>query len=120
MFHMTELHVIDGERPETLTEVVAKRLRGQLAERRIKHNEVQELTGWGKTTVWRKVNGKSPLDTDDLDKLWRLFRISPLQLLTGQPGRGPEGGPGGTVHQPPGCLPRVPRPAQVLQLRPTG
>ena len=102
MFHMTELHVIDGERPETLTEVVAKRLRGQLAERRIKHNEVQELTGWGKTTVWRKVNGKSPLDTDALDKLWRLFRISPLQLLTGQPGRGPEGGPGGTVHQPPG------------------
>ena len=101
---MSELRVIDGDLPETLTEVVAKRLRGQLAERNIKRKDVMELTGWGKTTVYRKVSGQSPLDTDELDQLWRLFKISPVFLLTGvpddRPWPGPDGSPNGGAGAP--------------------
>lgn len=96
---MTELRVIDGDKPESLTEAVAKRLRGQLAERRIKQTEVIADTGWGKTTVYRKLNGISPLDTDELDMIWQLFGISPVYLLAGipddRPWPGPDGGASG-------------------------
>ena len=96
MTELPEFRVIDGGRAESLTEQVAKRLRGQLAERRIKHKEVIERTGWGKTTMYRKVNGKSALDTDEFELLWRLFRISPTFLMTGisddRPRPGPDGG----------------------------
>ncbi len=101
---MTELHVIDGGRPETLTEAVAKRLRGQLAERRIKHKLVMDKTGWGKTTVYRKVNGISALDTDEMELLWQLFGISPTFLLTGQPDTRPWPGPDGGGVEPPGRI----------------
>ena len=92
---MTELRIVDGERPETLTDAVAKRLRGQLAERKIKHTEVIEKTGWGKTTVYRKLNGITPLDTDQLELLWQLFGISPIYLMTGRHDSTPWPGPGG-------------------------
>ena len=49
-----------------LTEAVAERLRGRLAEKRIRQNEVMLATGWAKTTAWRKMGGKSPLDSDEL------------------------------------------------------
>jgi hypothetical protein len=90
---MTELRLIEGERPETLTEAVAKRFRGQLAERRIKQKDIIELTHWGKTTVYRKVHGQSPLDIAELDLLWKLFGISPVLLLTGDPDHRPWPGP---------------------------
>lgn len=92
---MTELQVIDGERVETLTELVAKRLRGQLAERKIKRKDVVELTGWGRATVYRRLAGQTPLDTDELDTLWRLFGISPAALMTGGPDHTPWPGPVG-------------------------
>jgi hypothetical protein len=95
---MTDLHVIDGDRhgdDESLTEVVARRLRGQLAERRIKSKDVAELTRWGKTTVWRKIHGHAPLDTNEMDVLWKLFGISPTTLLTGADDPRPWPGPGG-------------------------
>ncbi|MDZ7886562.1 MAG: helix-turn-helix transcriptional regulator [Mycobacterium sp.] len=99
---MTELRMTEGERPETLTDQVASRLRGQLAERNIKHKLVTELTGWGKTTVYRKLHGISPLDTNELDALWRLFGISPAFLMTGR--RDDEtprpSGPGGSQSHP--------------------
>jgi hypothetical protein len=73
---------VDGG--ETLTEVVARRLRGQLAERRIKRRDVIEQTGWGRSTYYRKVSGQSALDTSEFDMLWHLFRISPVFLMTGK------------------------------------
>lgn len=99
---MTELRLIEGEQRETLTEAVAKRLRGQLAERRIKRKDIIEPTHWGKTTVWRKLYGQSPLDTDELDLLWKLFGISPVLLLTGASDDRPWPGPsdGGAAGAP--------------------
>ena len=92
---MTTLHVVKGGRPESLTEIVAGRLRGQLAERKIKRKEVVELTGWGRATVYRRLSGATPLNTDEMDTLWRLFGISPSFLLSGVPDDRPRPGPDG-------------------------
>lgn len=40
-------------------------------------------TGWSKTTVYRKLNGQSPLDTDEMDALWRLSDSRGLELEIG-------------------------------------
>jgi Cro/C1-type HTH DNA-binding domain len=96
---MTTLHVVDGGRSESLTELVARRLRGQLAERKIKRKDVIEMTGWGRATVYRRLSGQTPLDTDELDALWRLFDISPAYLMSGVSDSRPWPGPGGGSGQ---------------------
>lgn len=103
---MTELRAIAGDaHEETLTERVARRLRGQLAERRIKKTDVIERTGWGKTTVYRKLKGETPLDTDQMETLWRLFDISPTFLMTGRSDQPGPGGDGGGSVRPKGFEP---------------
>lgn len=84
---------------ESLTGAVAGRLRGYLAEHRIRQTEVMLATGWSKATAYRKMHGKSPLDVEDFDRLERAFRLSPTFLITGRwtdhsprPG-GDDGGP---------------------------
>lgn len=66
-----------------ITEGAAGRLRGKLAEYRIRQNEVMFVTGWSKTTAWRKLNGKTALDIDDMAMLWQAYGISPIYLMTG-------------------------------------
>ena len=80
-----------------LTVAVAERLRGRLAEKRIRQNEVMLATGWAKTTAWRKMGGKSPLDSDELSILWEAFGISPVYLFTGERDNRPF--PGGASDQ---------------------
>jgi len=80
-----------------LSQAVASRLRGRLAEQRIRQTEVMVGTGWSKTTAYRKMNGLSPLDTDELERLWQVFGISPTFLLTGD-----------TAERPPPDLPDDP------------
>lgn len=81
---MSTLHIVEGGKKPTLTEVVAGRLRGQLAERNIKRKDLVELTGWGRATVYRRLSGKTPMNTDEMETLERLFGIDPAQLLTGR------------------------------------
>lgn len=88
--NMSKLEVVDDSHGDSLSDDVASRLRGRLAERRIRQTEVMLATGWSKTTAYRKMNGKSPLDVDELEKLWQAFGISPVYLLTGTPD-GPAG-----------------------------
>lgn len=85
MIVMTELEAVEGTAPTgSLAEDVASRLRGRLAERRIRQTEVMLATGWSKTTAYRKMNGKSALDVDELDNIWQAFGISPVFLITGR------------------------------------
>lgn len=86
----------DGTGSE-LTRAVAARLRGRFAEQRIRQKEVMIGCGWSKTTAYRKMNGYSPLDTDELNRLWQVFGVSPVFLLTGDPDNRPYpgGDPGG-------------------------
>lgn len=81
---------------ESLTGAVAGRLRGYLAEHRIRQTEVMLVTGWSKATAYRKMHGKSPLDVEDFDRLQRAFRLSPTFLMTGKVDTAPwPGGDGG-------------------------
>lgn len=55
--------------PESLTEAVARRLRGQLAERRLTQKRFQELTGWGRMYVYRRLTGEMAFDTSELEHI---------------------------------------------------
>lgn len=66
-----------------LTEKVAERLRGRMAERRIRQKELMLATGWSKTTAFRKMNGLSPIDALELEAIWEAFGISPAFLFHG-------------------------------------
>lgn len=66
-----------------LSEKVAERLRGRMAERRIRQKELMLATGWSKTTAFRKMNGLSPLDAGEIEAIWEAFGISPAFLFHG-------------------------------------
>ena len=70
---------------ETLTQAVARRLRGQLAELRISQHELAEITGWGRMYVGRRISGETPMDTADLEQIEDLVGISARYLVTGEP-----------------------------------
>lgn len=44
---------------ESLSETVARRLRGKLAERKISQRKLGQLTGWSPMFVSRRVNGET-------------------------------------------------------------
>jgi transcriptional regulator with XRE-family HTH domain len=97
---MGQLRDIGDGGTTALSEEIADRLRGRLAEKRIRQTEVMFATKWSKTTAYRKMNGKSPLDTDELSALWQAFGISPVFLLTGDKDNRPfPGGDGDQVSE---------------------
>lgn len=68
---------------ETLQAAVARRLRGQLAERMISQKRLSELTGWSAMYISRRYTGETPLDVKDLEAIEAVTGISPAVLLTG-------------------------------------
>lgn len=70
---------------ETLTDAVARRLRGQLAELRINQKHFSELTGWGRATVYRRLAGETALNTSELEHIEETTGITVTYLLTGTP-----------------------------------
>lgn len=91
---MTTLSAIDGNRGESLTMAVARRLRGQLAERRIPKLRLAAETGLGRTTILRRLSGETAINTDELELICSVTGISLVYLLTGK-GENPGGGDGG-------------------------
>lgn len=82
MSRMYKQHLTDGGITE-FSEDACNRLRGKMAERRLRQADVMMATGWSRTTCYRKLQGRQPLDTDDLAMLWRVLGISPWFLMTG-------------------------------------
>lgn len=70
---------------ESLTEAVARRLRGQLAERRITQKRFQEMTGWGRMYVYRRLTGEKALDTAELQLIEEAAGIPVARLLADKP-----------------------------------
>jgi transcriptional regulator with XRE-family HTH domain len=68
---------------ETLTEAVARRLRGQLAEHRITQRRLSQLTGWSAMYISRRYVGETALDIKDLETIHAVTGITPEKLLTG-------------------------------------
>jgi hypothetical protein len=55
---------------ENLTQAVARRLRGQLAELRISQLVLCEITGWGRMYIGRRLSGETPMDIADLERTY--------------------------------------------------
>jgi transcriptional regulator with XRE-family HTH domain len=69
---------------ETLTQAVARRLRGQLAEQRISQLQLCDITGWGRMYIGRRLSGETPIDTADLEHIESTIGISVRYLVTGE------------------------------------
>ncbi|WP_160665382.1 helix-turn-helix domain-containing protein [Pseudarthrobacter sp. ATCC 49987] len=68
---------------ESLSVAVARRLRGQLAERNIKGSELARLTGLPQSTVSRKLLGGTPFTLDELQSICEVSGISLEYILVG-------------------------------------
>lgn len=66
---------------ESLSESVARRLRGKLAERKISQTKLRQLTGWSAMYVSRRVNGETALDMADLETIQAVTGIDIHLLL---------------------------------------
>ena len=95
---MTALRVVDGGKHTTLTDDVARRLRGQLAERNIHNKDLAKMTGKSEMYIGRRVRGLVALSTDDLADIEAATGISAGYLVTGQKMTPQPGGPGGNMH----------------------
>lgn len=84
---------------DLLSVAVARRLRGQLAERQISGSKLAKLTGLPQSTVSRKLLGGTPFTLDEIQLIADVTDISVSYVLlgthentpTGDGGGGPEG-----------------------------
>ena len=80
----TSLTLLEGGKTETLTEAVARRLRGQMAERQITSAQLAAMTGLGRATISRRITGATALNTDEFQLIESATGISAEYLLTGK------------------------------------
>lgn len=105
----TSLTAVAGGRSETLTEAVARRLRGALAELQISHAEAGRRIDINPSGMSRRMKGKHPWDLDELQLLADTCGVDITYVLTGirnAENPHPEG-PGGGVVRHQGLEPRT-------------
>lgn len=61
--------------PQTLTQRVAAEVRAEVARQNVTQDRVAQILGVAQPNVSRRLNGKQPFDTDELDKLAVAFGI---------------------------------------------
>lgn len=81
---MTTQQAAGKSSEETLTQAVARRLRGRLAEQMISRKKFSELTGWNRMNVYRRIRGEIALDTSELEHIEDVTGITAEFLLTGK------------------------------------
>lgn len=107
---MSAIHLVVAKQPdESLAEVVARRLRGYLAEHRISHKDFGEAVGWDRGKYQRRLSGEVSLDLRDLEEIERATGITVAFMLTGVQELPP---------RPPNRSAIVDELPQVIQLRP--
>lgn len=119
----TSLVVVDGDRGEGIDKAVRRRLNEELGRVDLSVSEIARRMGETQQKLSRRMTGEKPWPITELYAFCNAAKISYVYVTTGIkeiPGPRPSGPGGPAVHQPPGCLPRVPRPAPVLQLRRAG
>lgn len=80
---MTTLVVIDGNRDETRSQAAARRLREELAGRRISMSEVARRLGTTQQKLSRRMTGLKSWDLDELDDVCRAAGLSFTYVTTG-------------------------------------
>lgn len=71
---------------ETLSQAVARRLRGLLAEQRISASAVAREIGISQASMSRRTTGLAPLTLDELSQIAAVLGIPEQRLLTGERG----------------------------------
>ncbi|WP_207551473.1 helix-turn-helix domain-containing protein, partial [Mycobacteroides abscessus] len=96
---MTTLMAVDGDRGETRAAAVARRVREELAGKRIRYNELARAIGKSPQAISRRISGEIPWDVDELDRACESTGISYAYVTAGiRPV--PDGGPGGSSPRP--------------------
>ena len=95
---MSTMHVIDGQRGETRTEAVARRLREKLAGINVSRRELSRRLNEGPNWATERANGKRAISVEDLDRIEAATGISAVYLFTGlnAENRRPDGPDGGS------------------------
>lgn len=84
---------VPGIAGETRSQAVARRLRGQLAERNISASELARRLGVPQPKIQRRHAGITELRLDEIDDIARVTGIDAVYLLTGlKTGKPPAGG----------------------------
>lgn len=76
--------------PARLREYVAEELRVLLARRRMSGVQLARHIGKSHTYVWRRLNGETAFDLDDLERIGVVLGVEPADLLpvrVGRPGQ---------------------------------
>jgi transcriptional regulator with XRE-family HTH domain len=96
---MTTLMVVDGQgRDETRSQVIARRIRGELAQIGLSMSKAAERVGMSQQKFSRRMTGNVKFDVEELDDLCRRLGISFEYITSGI--RALPGGPGGETGQP--------------------
>ncbi|SIH48142.1 Uncharacterised protein [Mycobacteroides abscessus subsp. abscessus] len=91
---MTTLMMVDGDRGETRSEAAVRRLREELAGRRISIAEVARRLGTTQQKLSRRMTGQTSWDVNELDQVCEAAGVSFVYVATGiksLPGGGPTG-----------------------------
>lgn len=80
---MTTLRVIDGIPSESLTQATARRLRGQLAERKITNRGLGRMIGKSYQWVNRRADGETSMSAEDMELIEAATGISAVYLVSG-------------------------------------
>lgn len=66
----------------TFTERVAAEVRAEMARRKVTQTALAKALGCSQAAVGRRLMAEVPMDTDDLERIARHLRVSPLVLLS--------------------------------------
>lgn len=98
---MTTLMIVDGQRgDETRSQVIARRLRGELAQMGLSITRAAQMCGYKQQWFSRRMTGTVAFDVEDLDAICIRLGLSFDYILTGI--RALPGGPGAASDQPVG------------------
>lgn len=61
--------------PQTLTQRVATEVRAEVARQNVTQYDLADVLGMAQPSVSRRLAGKHPFDTDELDKLAAFFGV---------------------------------------------
>lgn len=64
-----------------LSGLVAANIRAELARRNIPQAAVADALGLSNAAVSRRLNGRAPIDIDDLENIAGLLDVAPVSLL---------------------------------------
>lgn len=63
---------------------VAARIRAAIDDKELAYTTIGELAGIPKSTFERRIKGVNPFDTDEIDAVARVLKMTPEELVSGR------------------------------------